>query len=154
MLTCRRCLVLWLLPPPCPCSTKKSVPISLLIMSRAFTLQAPDPAKALAQSISAMDDDVVTEVRSAQHRVACMHNTSSPFPPRSTVVFTSRWGSRRPSQLKRRRSVFFERRHYAVFSTAHQAVQPTVPWCGLQHVLSYIADLLGTCIGNDRGCLQ
>ncbi|CAM9903390.1 unnamed protein product [Scytosiphon promiscuus] len=43
-------------------STKKSVPISLLIMSRAFTLQAPDPAKALAQSISAMDDDVVTEV--------------------------------------------------------------------------------------------
>lgn len=45
------------------CSTKKSVPISLLIMSRAFTLQAPDPAKALAQSISAMDDDVVTEVR-------------------------------------------------------------------------------------------
>ncbi|CAB1105642.1 unnamed protein product [Ectocarpus sp. CCAP 1310/34] len=44
------------------CSTKKSVPISLLIMSRAFTLQAPDPAKALAQSISAMDDDVVTEV--------------------------------------------------------------------------------------------
>ncbi|CAM9092745.1 unnamed protein product [Laminaria digitata] len=43
-------------------STKKSVPISLLIMSRAFTLQAPDPAKALAQSISAMDEDVVTEV--------------------------------------------------------------------------------------------
>lgn len=40
------------------------MPISLLIMSRAFTLQAPDPAKALAQSISAMDDDVVTEVRS------------------------------------------------------------------------------------------
>ncbi|CAM9287906.1 unnamed protein product, partial [Hapterophycus canaliculatus] len=39
-----------------------SVPFSLLIMSRAFTLQAPDPAKALAQSISAMDDDVVTEV--------------------------------------------------------------------------------------------
>lgn len=45
-----------------PCSTKKSVPISMLIMSRAFTLQAPDPARALAQSISAMDDDVVTEV--------------------------------------------------------------------------------------------
>lgn len=44
------------------CSTKKSVPISLLIMSRAFTLQAPDPARALAQSISAMDEDVVTEV--------------------------------------------------------------------------------------------
>lgn len=45
-------------------STKKSVPISLLIMSRAFTLQAPDPARALAQSISAMDEDVVTEVSS------------------------------------------------------------------------------------------
>lgn len=50
-------------------STKKSVPISLLIMSRAFTLQAPDPAKALAQSISAMDDDVVTEVRRAHHGI-------------------------------------------------------------------------------------
>ncbi|CAM9287275.1 unnamed protein product [Scytosiphon promiscuus] len=44
------------------CSTKKSVPISLLIMSRAFTLQAPDPAKALAQSMSVMDDYVVAEV--------------------------------------------------------------------------------------------
>ncbi|CAN0324783.1 unnamed protein product, partial [Discosporangium mesarthrocarpum] len=44
-------------------STKKSVPISLLIMSRAFTLAAPDPAKALAQSMSAMDEGVVTEVR-------------------------------------------------------------------------------------------
>lgn len=54
------------------CSTKKSVPISLLIMSRAFTLQAPDPAKALAQSISAMDDDVVTEVRRNHPR--CAHD--------------------------------------------------------------------------------
>lgn len=51
----------------CTLSTKKSVPISLLIMSRAFTLQAPDPAKALAQSISAMDEDVVTEV-SCEHQ--------------------------------------------------------------------------------------
>ncbi len=43
-------------------SITKQVPISLLIMSRAFTLDAPDPAQALAQSISAMDGDVVTEV--------------------------------------------------------------------------------------------
>lgn len=32
-------------------------------MSRAFTLAALDPTRALAQSISAMDEDVVTEVR-------------------------------------------------------------------------------------------
>ncbi len=43
-------------------SITKQIPISLLIMSRAFTLDAPDPDRALAQSISAMDDDVVTEV--------------------------------------------------------------------------------------------
>lgn len=43
-------------------SITKQVPISLLIMSRAFTLESPDPAQALAQSISAMDDSVVTEV--------------------------------------------------------------------------------------------
>ncbi len=43
-------------------SITKQIPISLLIMSRAFTLDAPDPDRALAQSISAMDGDVVTEV--------------------------------------------------------------------------------------------
>jgi LETM1 and EF-hand domain-containing protein 1, mitochondrial len=53
----RRQLAQWL-----DLSTAKAVPISLLIMSRAFTLEAPDPASALALSISAMDTDVVTEV--------------------------------------------------------------------------------------------
>lgn len=48
------------------------MPISLLIMSRAFTLQAPDPARALAQSISAMDEDVVTEVSGTAFR-RCVH---------------------------------------------------------------------------------
>jgi len=43
-------------------STTKAVPISLLIMSRAFTLEAPDPAKALALSIGSMEPRVVTEV--------------------------------------------------------------------------------------------
>ncbi len=43
-------------------SITKQIPISLLIMSRAFTLDAPDPDQALAQTINAMDGDVVTEV--------------------------------------------------------------------------------------------
>ena len=80
-------------------STKKSVPISLLIMSRAFTLQAPDPAKALAQSISAMDDDVVTEVRSAQHRLPHLYlgvGVRSPFPSHTSVVFTGGRGKEAP----------------------------------------------------------
>ncbi|CAM9288381.1 unnamed protein product [Chrysoparadoxa australica] len=42
-------------------STNKNVPISLLIMSRGFTLDPPD-GEALAASISQIGEDVVTEV--------------------------------------------------------------------------------------------
>lgn len=53
----RRQLAQWL-----DLSCGKQVPISLLIMSRAFTLEAPDPSQALALSIGTMDTDVVKEV--------------------------------------------------------------------------------------------
>lgn len=45
-------------------SINKSVPISLLIMSRAFTLEAREfqPEEVLRDSISSMDDDVINEV--------------------------------------------------------------------------------------------
>jgi LETM1 and EF-hand domain-containing protein 1 len=45
-------------------SINKSVPISLLIMSRAFTLESREfqPEEVLRDSISSMDDDVINEV--------------------------------------------------------------------------------------------
>lgn len=45
-------------------SINKSVPISLLIMSRAFTLESKEfqPGEVLRDSISSMDDDVINEV--------------------------------------------------------------------------------------------
>jgi LETM1 and EF-hand domain-containing protein 1 len=43
-------------------SIQKNIPISLLIMSRAFVIQSTSPEHVIRDSLSSLDDDIINEV--------------------------------------------------------------------------------------------